>query len=189
MKHRDKTRRERYDKKKKYAKTYPISIATVNFLHDGNVGFLIRAAACFGAQCVHVIGSIPHPKILNELSGTLKDYIHLEQHNHPQRFLEYARERNYQLISAEVNESATSIYDYRFNFNRPICFVLGHEESGIPIELIRNSDSVFIPMPGVGFCLNTSQAANIMLYEATKRFESQSKFLEEWVNECYIHHP
>jgi len=189
VKHRDKTRRERYDEKKKYAKTYPISIATVNFLHDGNVGFLIRAAACFGAQCVHVIGSVPHPRVLNELSGTLKDYIQLEQHNHPQRFLEYAREHNYQLITAELNEAATSLHEYRFDFTRPLCFVLGHEESGIPIELIRNSDSVFVPMPGVGYCLNNSQTGNIMLYEAVRQYEAQNKFLEEWANERDIHHP
>ena len=75
MAHRDKTRRERYDEKKKSAKTYPISVATVNFLHDGNVGFLIRAAACFGAQCVHVIGSVPHHKILNELTKLLRRFM------------------------------------------------------------------------------------------------------------------
>jgi len=28
-------------------------------------------------------------------------------------------------------------------------------------------------MPGVGFCLNTSQAANIILYEATKQYDKQ----------------
>ena len=69
MKHRDKTRRERYDEKKKHAKTYPISIATVNFLHDGNVGFLIRAAACFGAECIHVIGSVPPSESTKRVIG------------------------------------------------------------------------------------------------------------------------
>jgi len=28
-------------------------------------------------------------------------------------------------------------------------------------------------MPGVGYCLNTSQAANILLYEAVKQFEGR----------------
>ena len=39
----------------------------------------------------------------------------------------------------------------------------------IAIEILRNSDKVYIPMPGVGFCLNTSQTANIFLYEAAKQ--------------------
>ena len=186
---RDKTRRERYDKKKRNAKTYPISIATVNFMHDGNLGYLIRSAACFGAECVHVIGSVPDKGVLNPSSGTLCDYVEIKQYGTPAAFLGYARENDYNLISAEINDEATPINRYNFDFRKHTCVILGHEESGVPYELIRNSDSVFIPMPGVGYCLNTSQAANIMLYEMTKQFENQSKFLEEWVNECYIHHP
>ena len=54
-----------------------------------------------------------------------------------------------------------------------MCLVVGHEESGIPIEILRNSEVVNIPMPGVGYCLNTSQAANILLYEAVKQFDNQ----------------
>ena len=52
---RAKTRRERYDDKKRNANTYPISLCCVNFQHDGNLGFLIRRAACFGAKLLHVI--------------------------------------------------------------------------------------------------------------------------------------
>jgi len=186
---RDKTRRERYEEKKPNAKTYPISIATVNFMHDGNLGYLIRSAACFGAECVHVIGSVPPRNILNPPAGTLCDYIEIKQYNNPEEFLNYARERDYQLITAEITDDATPLNRYKFNFSRHTCLVVGHEESGVPVELIRNSDSVFIPMPGVGFCLNTSQAGNIMLYEAVKNFEAQNEFLEEWITECYIHHP
>ena len=68
---RDKTRKQRYDEKKLNAKAYPISIATVNFMHDGNLGYLIRSAACFGAECVHVIGTVPDRSVLNPLSGSL----------------------------------------------------------------------------------------------------------------------
>ena len=186
---RDKTRRERYEEKKPNAKAYPISVATVNFLHDGNIGFLIRSAACFGAKCVHVIGSVPHPRILKELSGTLSDYIKIERHSNPADFLNYAKENNYQLVSAEIDEKAESLHNYQFNFKRPVCIVLGHEEVGIPSEILRQSELVSIPMPGVGFCLNTSQAGNIMLYEAVKQYEALNKFLEEWISECYIHHP
>ena len=186
---RDKTRKQRYNEKKLNAKTYPISIAAINFMHGGNLGYLIRSVACFGAECVHVIGSVPHRNALNPTSGTLCDYVDIKQYGTPGAFLEYARENNYQLISAEIDDEATPINRYRFDFNKHTCIVLGHEESGVPVELIRNSDTVFIPMPGVGFCLNTSQAGNILLYEAVKQYESQNKFLEEWVNECYIHYP
>ena len=169
---RDKTRRQRYDSKKKTAKTFPISVATINFKHDGNIGYLIRSAACFGADRVHVIGSLPKRKILNPLSGSLVDYIPIEQHENPLEFLEYAKSNNIKLISAELCEKSESIETYNFDFSQPICIVVGHEEVGIPSEIINNSDKIYIPMPGVGYCLNTSQAANILLYEATTQYQN-----------------
>jgi len=186
---RDKTRRERYEEKKPHAKTYPISIDTVNFMHDGNLGYLIRSAACFGAKCVHVIGSIPPRNVLNPLAGTLCDYIEIRQHSSPEEFLNHAREKDHQLVAAEITDDATPLNRYKFDFAKHTCLIVGHEESGVPGVLIRNSDAVFIPMPGVGYCLNTSQTGNILLYEAIKHYDAQSEFLEEWVNECYIHHP
>ena len=60
---------------------------------------------------------------------------------------------------------------HSFDFSRHVCLVLGHEEHGVPIEILNNSDKIYIPMPGVGFCLNTSQAGNIILYETIKRYE------------------
>ena len=169
---REKTRRQRYDAKKKTAKTFPISVATINFKHDGNIGYLIRSAACFGADRVHVIGSLPKRKILNPLSGSLVDYIPIEQHENPLEFLEYAKSNNIKLISAELCEKSESIETYNFDFSQPICIVVGHEEVGIPSEILSNSDKIYIPMPGVGYCLNTSQAANILLYEATTQYQN-----------------
>ena len=88
---REETRRQRYDAKKKTAKTFPVSIATVNFKHDGNIGYLIRSAACFGASAVHVIGSLPKRKVLNPLSGSLVDYIEINQYSEPAAFVKYAQ--------------------------------------------------------------------------------------------------
>ena len=169
---RDKTRRQRYDSKKKTAKTFPISVATINFKHDGNIGYLIRSAACFGADRVHVIGSLPKRKILNPLSGSLVDYIPIKQHDSPSEFLQYTKANNIKLISAELCEKSESIETYNFDFSQPICIVVGHEEVGIPSEILNNSDKIYIPMPGVGYCLNTSQAANILLYEATTQYQN-----------------
>ena len=109
---REETRRQRYDAKKKTAKTFPVSIATVNFKHDGNIGYLIRSAACFGASAVHVIGSLPKRKVLNPLSGSLVDYIEINQYSDPAAFVKYAQENDIRLISAELCEDSESIETY-----------------------------------------------------------------------------
>ena len=151
---RDKTRRERYDEKKRNAKVFPISLVCVNFQHDGNFGYLIRAAACFGAECIHVIGSVPTRSAIDSLSGICKDSKPITVHH--------------------------------FNFDSHVALVVGNEQIGIPVEILQNSEVVYIPMPGVGYCLNTSQTANIMLYEATKQYENMEISQNSWNDwECY----
>jgi len=168
---RTKTRRQRYEEKKKDAKTYPISLCAINFMHDGNLGYLVRSAACFGAECVHVIGSIPSNKALNPSSGSLTDYVKIIQHENPSDFLAYANKNNYEVVSAELSHDSTPINSCSFSFDRHMCVVVGNEETGVPAEILNKSTIVHIPMPGVGYCLNTSQTANIMMYELTKQYD------------------
>ena len=168
---RKKTRRERYDEKKRFAKTYPIDIACVNFMHSGNLGYLIRAAACFGAETVHVIGHVPPRAVLDPLSGSLYDYVKIKKYPNPSNFVDHARKEGIKLVSAELIDAAVPISSYDFAFDSHICLVVGQEECGVPVEILKNSDQVYIPLPGVGYCLNTSQAANIMLYEATRQYD------------------
>tara|TARA_R110000824_G_scaffold64525_6_gene168580 strand:- start:431 stop:958 length:528 start_codon:yes stop_codon:yes gene_type:complete len=165
------TRRQRYDKNLKSSKTYPISLGCVNFMFDENLGFLIRSAACFGAENIHVIGSVPERSKVRSSSGSLVDYVNIIQHSNPFKFLEYSKQENIKLVSAELSDDSESIHDYKFNFDSHICLIVGHETHGVPVELLLNSDKVYIPMLGTGACLNTSQAANIMVYEAIKQFE------------------
>jgi len=142
---------------------------------DGNLGYLIRSAACFGAECIHVIGRLPPRKDINPASGSLYDYVKIRRYDTPQDFLEYAKSNSIQTISAEIDETAEPLASYNFNFDCHLTLVVGNEQSGIPVEILKVSEKVYIPMPGIGFCLNTSQAANILLYEAVKAYEKRKK--------------
>jgi len=168
------TRRQRYDKKLKTAQKYPISLCAINFRVDDNLGYLVRSAACFGAERLYVVGHVPERSRIKAPSGSLIDYVEIEQFSRPSEFLTQMEVEGVQIVSAELVEEARPIASYNFNFNRPVCLVVGNEEIGVPSEILARSDVVYIPMPGVGFCLNTSQAANIILYEATKQYDKQS---------------
>ena len=172
-----KTRRQRYNEKKKIAKTFPISIATINFKCDGNLAYIVRTAACFGAENIHVIGSVPKRSGLSSSSGSLIDYANIQQYSSPRKFLSYMEENDIKLVSAELTDGSINLENYRFNFNKPVCVILGNEQTGVPVEILRNSDIVHIEMPGVGYCLNTSQAGNIMLYEAVKQYKHQKSII------------
>ena len=168
---RKETRRQRYDKKLSQAQHFPIEIATVNFHHDVNLAYLVRAAACFGVPTINVIGATPPRRIINQLSGSTLDYVEIRQFSTPSEFMQYKRKNNIKLISVELESNAVPLQEYNFNFSSKICIVAGHETTGIPNEILFNGDVVYIPMPGVGFCLNTSQASNIVLYEAINQYQ------------------
>ena len=168
-------RRERYATKVSGAKTMPISIATINFRHEVNVAYVVRAAACFGANEVCVIGHLPKRRLINELSGSMYDYVSVRQFKSPSGFLEYARADNTILISAELpddcaGKKSRNFFDYKFDFSRKYCIIVGNESYGVPVEISAHSDLVYVPMMGVGYCLNTAQTANILLYEASKQY-------------------
>lgn len=167
---RTETRAQRYSKKSASAKKYPFSVATVNFMHDDNVAFVTRSVACFGGEAVHVIGKLPDPNALGPASGGLSKVTKFHQHSNPYDFLDWCRKNDYYLVSAELTEGAQNFNHYEFPLDQKIMIVLGHEESGVPTDIINASDAViFIPMPGCGFCLNTSQTGNIMVAEYVKQ--------------------
>ena len=118
-----------------------------------------------------MVGHVPERRHIKSSSGTLIDYVEIVQFSRPSEFLTHAQLEGIRIVSAELVEEARPLSTYNFNFSRPLCVVVGNEEVGVPTEILVNSDVVYIDMPGVGFCLNTSQAANIMLYEAVKQYE------------------
>ena len=173
---REETRRQRYDSKLKTAKKYPISLCAINFRVDDNLGYLIRSAACFGAERLYVVGHVPERRRISAASGTLIDYVEIVQFSHPRDFLEHAKKEDLHVVAAELDERARPLSSHHFNFDRHLCLVVGNEESGVPPEIMAAAEILYIKMPGVGFCLNTSHTANIFLYEAARQYEDLESY-------------
>lgn len=165
IKYREQTRRERHEIKKSNAKKYPVSVCVVNFCCDENTALTIRSAACFGAEKVMVIGSLPPRKFLMSRSGSTLELMDIECFPNPHEFLEYCRNNDYEIVSAELTDSAESLNNFEFNKTKKTVIVMGNENTGVPAEIIFNSKPVFIPMGGQGFCLNVAMAATVFLNE------------------------
>ena len=167
---RDKTRKQRYNEKKKAAKYLPVSFCTVNFMFEENVAYLTRAAACFGIENIYVIGSLPSHDVLRSHSGSTQDLVSFTKFKTPSEFLEFARKNNADIISAEISNRSVSLHDCNFNPSKETIIVLGHETLGVPVEILEKSSHVEIPMNGPGFCLNTSFAGTVIAYEIAKKY-------------------
>ena len=115
-----------------------------------------------------LIGSLPEYKELRRYSGTVVDYVVTSLYKSPGAFLEAARTGGWRLVSAELTEAAKPIVGFPWESKHYTVIIVGNEQVGIPNEILAHSEHIYIPMPGVGYCLNTSQTANILAYEATK---------------------
>jgi len=168
---RNETRLQIAESRSHNAVKIPVSLACVHLHSDGNLGFMIRSAACFGATEVLVIGSLPHPRDLRQLSCGLDKFIDIKTFKNPGEFLAYTRENDIHVVSLEICEKAIDIREYKFPKDRKICIITGNESTGVPGEIIMNSDCVKIPNPGIGSCLNTSQASNIILFDCWRQLQ------------------
>lgn len=163
---RKETRAERHANKREYITQYNIIPVCINFIHEVNVAFIMRSAACFGAKEVAVIGSVPDYRLLKALSGSTNLDMNIRKFSNPHDFLEHAKSQDAVVVSAELTEGSVSIYDYTFPKDKLVYLMCGHEQFGVPNEIIAHSDAVVhIPMPGPGFCLNTSQCATTLMFE------------------------
>jgi TrmH family RNA methyltransferase len=165
---RSETRIQRYTRKSAHATKFRCSIAATEFQLDINVGVIVRAAACFGAQTVHIIGHVPPRDDLRSRSGSTSDFVEIVQHKTPADFLQNVKDSK--LVAVELRENAKSIHDYKFDLTQDTVIIVGHETAGVPEGICNAADDlVYIPMPGIGFCLNTAMTAHIVLYEYVRQ--------------------
>ena len=140
--HRAETRKQRYNNKKKDSFSYPVEVACINFKHEPNIGYVIRAAACFGASKVNLIGSSPEVKELRELSGSTVDYIELQRFSNPHDFLNYCKENDIHIVSAEISTNSKNLYKYNYPKDRKVCIVVGNEQTGVPTDILQHSEEI-----------------------------------------------
>ena len=172
---RNNTRRERYDIKQKEAASIPAAVAAISFDFDENIAFLIRSAACFGILDLFVIGKPPDRSYLKSGSGSLYDYISIKSFSNTLEFTRFAKENGYKIVAIELCDDAKSLYDYNFSFEEKTILLLGHETTGVPGDIVLRNDTVYIPMPGVGYCLNVSQAGTVVVNEYYRQYLEYSK--------------
>lgn len=172
VKHRTETRAERHAAKLAVAQTHNVAPVCINFMYEENVAFVVRSAACFGAKEVCVLGSLPEPNKLKSKSGSTNGLLPIKSFANPSEFLAYAREQNAFIVAAELCEGSVSIYDFEFPKDKMVYLICGHEELGVPAEILANSDAIVnIPMPGKAFCLNTSQCATALMFEYIRQYK------------------
>ena len=134
-----------------------------------NFGAIARTAECAGvhALIVPAKGSAQiNPDAIKTSVGALYK-IPVCRHDSLFKTAKFLQESGLQLIACTEK---TDDYLYQPDYTAPTAIVMGSEESGISVDLIRISDHLAkIPMYGEIESLNVSVSAGILLYEAVRQ--------------------
>lgn len=122
-----------------------------------NIGTLWRSAHNFGASFIFVIGK----RYQRQASDTTKAERHIPLYEY-QTFEEFQANlpKGCQIVFVEQTDGATNLPEC--NHPQAAVYVLGAEDSGVPVPLMRGHQKVYIDTP---MCLNVAVAGSIVMYD------------------------
>ena len=134
-----------------------------------NMGAIARTAECAGVHAIVVPakGSAQiNPDAIKTSAGALYK-IPVCRTDSLSKTSKFLQESGLQLVACTEK---TNDYLYQHDYTSPTAFILGSEEDGISMELIRIADQLAkIPMFGEIESLNVSVTAGIFIYEAIRQ--------------------
>ncbi len=135
-----------------------------------NVGSIIRTSAAERVETIWFISGSTTPentKTGKTALGTERYIEWLEVADSDAAFMD-ARSKGYEIVGLELASGAEPIHNV--DFNGDVCLVIGHEDRGIPSDLLRECDLVtYIPQLGKVGSLNVAVATAIALYEVRRQ--------------------
>ncbi|HEY6528220.1 MAG TPA: TrmH family RNA methyltransferase [Cellvibrionaceae bacterium] len=130
-----------------------------NIQKAGNFGNLIRTANALGVAEVCIAGRREFATHGNHRTKLATEFRHFFK---PADALHFYRNEGFDLVAAEIGESAVNINKHIFT--RDTLFLMGNETTGVHADLLQLCDySLYIPQFGVGASLNVNVAAGIIL--------------------------
>ncbi|KZN38095.1 RNA methyltransferase [Pseudoalteromonas luteoviolacea] len=146
------------------------AIGLVNPKSPTNVGGVLRAAGCYGAQAVYFSGN-RYAKAAKYHTDTknIADNIPIEQVDD----FKVLKTSNRALVCVELVEGAIPLPE--FKHPEDALYVFGPEDGSLPQSIVDVADAVvYVPTTG---CMNLAATVNVLLYDRmakrTASFDSQ----------------
>jgi 23S rRNA (guanosine2251-2'-O)-methyltransferase len=134
-----------------------------------NFGAIVRTAECAGVHAI-IIPEKGSARIGSDAVKTSAGALHkmpVCRVPSMKKALQYLQQSGIVLFGA--TEKATDNY-YKSDFNKPICIIMGAEDTGLSPEIIKFCDNLIkIPILGEIQSLNVSVAASILVYDAVRQ--------------------
>jgi TrmH family RNA methyltransferase len=157
----------------------PVHDAFLGLLFDrptqpGNIGSIVRSADAFGADGLIVTGhaaDVYDPKSVRATTGSLfaVPVVRSPSHHEVMEWLEKERVQGHAVAVVGTDEHGEADAS-AFDLTQPVLLLIGNETTGLSSTWRDLCDHVIsISMTGSASSLNASNAATVMLYEASRQ--------------------
>ena len=154
---------------------FPLSVIADDMTSPLNVGSLFRLCDSLGIEKLYLCGNTPAPPNtkINKTSRSTEKYVDYESHDDTETLVNSLKRSGSIIISLEITSTSIDISSAEFKAllkpDKPVCLILGSENSGINETLLLLSDAtVHIPMMGNNSSMNVVSAATIACFEITR---------------------
>ena len=154
---------------------FPLCVIANDMTSPLNVGSLFRLSDALGIEKIYLCGETPAPpnSKIRKTSRATEKHVRYETHDDAATLVALLKSAGSTIISLEITASSIDIRcdDFRplIDKNKPVCLILGSENSGVNETLLSLSDaSIHIPMAGNNSSMNVVTAASIACFEITQ---------------------
>ena len=111
----------------------------------------------------------PPRKEIDKTALGATDSVPWEYSNDPVMVVKKLKKQGVKIVALEHTSKSISYCDYQYDF--PMCLVVGNEVDGVSQEILSLSDAaVEIPMHGIKQSLNVSVAYGIVIYHIVDKY-------------------
>lgn len=150
---------------------YPLLIICDNISDPRNLGSIIRAAECLGANGVIIPNrrSAPLSPITYKTSAGAASHLSIIKVSNINNAIQKLKEKGFWIYGTQMEGNLV----YEVDYNRALAIVLGSEQNGMRDLVKKQCDNIIkIPMKGKTNSLNVASAGAIVMYEILKQREN-----------------
>ncbi|MDG2138755.1 MAG: RNA methyltransferase [Flavobacteriales bacterium] len=155
----------------KSSKKKPVVIVLDNIRSAHNVGSIFRTSDAFLITKLILCGITPTPpsnEIRKSALGSTNS-VEWVKEEETGIAINQLKKEGYYIVGVEQVEEATEIQ--KFQNNKPIALIFGHEVNGISQEIIDTCDEIIeIPQYGTKHSLNISVCAGIVMWKIAEMY-------------------
>ena len=158
----------------KTMKKFPITVVLDNIRSLHNVGSMFRTSDGAFIEKLYLCGYTGYPP-RKEIDKTALGSVESVEWEHDQNTVEVLKSlksMGYKIVALEHTEISKQYNKYNYEF--PLCLVVGNEVEGISDEVLEVcDDAVEIPMYGIKQSLNVAVSYGIMIYHIIDLYLAQ----------------